>query len=83
MAEKSDRERIERLEQQITAMIALQEYSDAEIKRALLELARGYVWRQGLWARVRFAANVIGILGIFGGSVMALVTMFGFEVVRR
>ena len=67
----------------IEALLKEHEWADDTVQRALLEVARNHLWRQGLWARLRFAANVIGILGIVGGGAMALASVMGFEIVRR
>jgi hypothetical protein len=70
---------VERLE----AIIAHNKCDDLEIQRALLEVAQNHMWRAGLWARVRWAANVIGALGIVGGGLVVVGQTLGFEVLRK
>lgn len=64
-------------------IIAQNRCEDVEIQRALLEVAENHMWRAGLWARVRWAANVIGALGIVGGGVVVVGQSLGFEVLRK
>ena len=64
-------------------IIAQNRCEDVEIQRALLEVAQNHMWRAGLWARVRWAANVIGALGIVGGGLVVLGQTLGFEVLRK
>jgi hypothetical protein len=73
----------EELRRLIQSEIARHKWPDSEVQEVLLKVARDYVWRQGLWARVKFAVNVIGMLGILGGAVMACVSVLGLDVVRR
>jgi hypothetical protein len=63
--------------------ISRHKWAEKEVQEILLRVAQDYVWRRGLWARIKFAVNVIGMLGIIGGAVMALVSIFGLEVVRK
>jgi hypothetical protein len=72
----------EELRQLIMSEIAKQKWADKEVQEVLLKVAQDYVWRKGLWARVKFAINVIGMLGILGGAVMACASIFGLSVVR-
>jgi hypothetical protein len=64
-------------------IIAQNRCEDIEIQRALLEVAQNHMWRAGLWARVRWAANVIGALGIVGGGLVVVGQTLGFEVLRK
>jgi hypothetical protein len=64
-------------------IIAQNRCEDVEIQRALLEVAQNHMWRAGLWARVRWAANVIGALGIVGGGLVVVGQTLGFEVLRK
>jgi hypothetical protein len=64
-------------------IIAQNRCEDVEIQRALLEVAENHMWRAGLWARVRWAANVIGALGIVGGGLVVVGQTLGFEVLRK
>jgi hypothetical protein len=64
-------------------IIAQNRCEDVEIQRALLEVAQNHMWRAGLWARVRWAANVIGALGIVGGGLVVVGQSLGFEVLRK
>jgi hypothetical protein len=71
------------LVERIEAIIAQNRCEDVEIQRALLEVAQNHMWRAGLWARVRWAANVIGALGIVGGGLVVVGQSLGFEVLRK
>jgi hypothetical protein len=73
----------EELRQLIMSEVAKHKWADRDVQEVLLRVAQDYIWRKGLWARVKFAINVIGMLGILGGAVMACVSLFGLEVVRR
>lgn len=57
-------------------------FTDAQVQ-VLLSVAEAHIWRAGLWARIRWVANVIGALGIIGGSVAVLASFVGYEVVRK
>jgi hypothetical protein len=73
----------EQLKDAIEHEIARHQWADVEVQKILLEIAKAYVWRQGLWARVKFAVNVIGLLGVLGGAAIAVASVLGFEVIRR
>jgi len=73
----------EELRQLIEAEVNKHKWAEKEIQEILLQVARNYVWRQGLWTRIKFAVNVIGILGIIGGAALAVISVLGLEVVRR
>lgn len=78
---KCDPERIEELEQKVKELLeSHKDFNDKEIRRVLIEVAQNYVWKQGLIERIKFAANVIGMLGIIGGAVIAILTILGVEV---
>jgi hypothetical protein len=77
------RREFETLVTRLEEIIAQNRCEDVEIQRALLEVAQNHMWRAGLWARVRWAANVIGALGIVGGGLVVLGQTLGFEVLRK
>lgn len=79
--QSDDKERLKELEKKVLDLLeSSQDFSDKDIRRALVEVARSYVWRQGFFERLRYAANIIGILGIIGGAVVAVMTILGVEV---
>jgi hypothetical protein len=77
------RREFETLVTRLEEIIAQNRCEDVEIQRALLEVAQNHMWRAGLWARVRWAANVIGALGIVGGGLVVVGQTLGFEVLRK
>lgn len=73
----------EELRALIESEIRKHHWADEDIQAVLLQVARDYTWRQGLWARLKFFVNVIGLLGIIGGTALAVASVIGFEVVRK
>jgi hypothetical protein len=73
----------EELRQLIEAEVSKHKWAEKEIQEILLQVARNYVWRQGLWTRVKFAVNVIGILGVIGGAALAVISVLGLEIVHK
>ena len=76
-------DRIEKLEERIEQIIKDNKCEDREIQEALLAVARNHIWKQGLFARVQFWANLIGHLGTIGGLFFAATYLLGWEWVRR
>jgi len=58
------------------------QFSDKQVE-ILLSVVEAHVWRAGLWTRIRWAANVIGALGIISGAAAVLASFVGYEVVRK
>ena len=58
-------------------------WPDEAVQHALIEVARNHIWKQGLWARMKFVVNIAGFVGVLGSFIMFLVAIFGFEVVRQ
>ena len=58
------------------------QFTDAQVQ-VLLSVVEAHVWRAGLWTRIRWAANVIGALGILAGAASVLAALVGYEVVRK
>lgn len=71
------------LQRFIEAEVAKHHWAERDVQEVLLRVAQNYVWRQGLWARVKFAVNVIGFLGVIGGAALAVASVVGFDVVRK
>jgi hypothetical protein len=67
----------------IEAIIAENKCEDQEVQRALLQVAQDHIWRAGLWARIRWAANIIGAFGIIAGFAMGAAAFLGYDVVRK
>jgi hypothetical protein len=79
-----EQKRIAELEKQVELLLDLhKDLGDERIRRALMEVAQSYVWREGLFERFKFAVNVIGMLGLTGGAVIAVLTVLGIEITRR
>ena len=76
-------DQIDALKERVEAVIAANQCDDAALQQALIEVGRDRLWKQGLWTRIRYWANVVGTLGILGGALFWLSTLLGFEVVRR
>jgi phenylpyruvate tautomerase PptA (4-oxalocrotonate tautomerase family) len=58
------------------------QFNDAQV-RVLLDVVEAHVWRAGLWSRIRWAANVIGALGILAGGFAVAASAIGYEVIRK
>ena len=58
------------------------QFSDKQVE-ILLSVVEAHVWRAGLWTRIRWAANVIGALGIITGAAAVLASFVRYEVVRK
>lgn len=58
------------------------QFSDEQVN-ILLSVVEAHVWRAGLWSRIRWAANVIGALGILAGFGAVIASFIGYEVVRK
>ena len=68
---------------ELEAVIEAHGWPDAMVHQALLELAKEHLWKQGLFARLKFWANFIGFLGIIGGAIAMIATFFGLEIARK
>lgn len=73
----------DKIRQMVEELIKENHWADDVVQRALLEVARNHIWKQGLWARIKFVVNVVGFIGVLGGALMALLALFGVEVVRQ
>jgi hypothetical protein len=58
------------------------QFTDEQV-RIILLMVESHVWRAGLWTRIRWAANVIGALGVIGGGAIVVASFFGYEVTRQ
>lgn len=58
------------------------QFSDDQVQ-VLLSVVEAHVWRAGLWTRIRWAANVIGAMGIIAGATAVVASAIGYEVVRK
>lgn len=76
----SDEERIKLL---VEEMVKRHDWTDEEVQRALLEVARAHIWRRGLWARLKYVVNIAGFIGALSGLVMMAAAFFGWEIVRK
>ena len=80
----TDEDRIrELIRGELEGFIKAHGWPDDAVQQALLEVARNHLWKQGLMVRVRYWVNVIGFLGVIGGAVAMIVTVLGYDVVRR
>lgn len=90
MQDDEARAQIEELKARVEAIIDANHCEDETLQLALIEIGRDRIWRQGLWSRIRYWANVFGALGMIGGGLVAMATggawlaaTFGIELVRR
>jgi hypothetical protein len=58
-------------------------WPEKAVQEALIRVAKEHLWRQGLMIRLRYWANIIGVLGIIGGGLLFLASLLGFEVARK
>lgn len=73
----------ERLKRIVEDVLKQYDWSDEQIQSALLAVARAHIWKQGLWARMKFIVNVAGFVGAVSALFMAVFALFGWEIVRR
>lgn len=73
----------ERIRQVVEDLIKSNHWADSDVQRALLEVARQHIWKQGLWARMKFIVNIVGFIGVMGGTLMTILALLGLDVVRR
>jgi hypothetical protein len=79
-----DDERVRSLvRQEMEIFIKAHGWPDDVVHQALLDVARNHIWQQGLWARLKFVVNIIGFVGVIGGAVLLIVSVFGYDVVRK
>ena len=70
---------VERIE---AALNETPQFSDKQVE-ILLSDVEAHVWRAGLWTRIRWAANVIGAVGIIAGAAVVITSAIGYEVTRK
>lgn len=73
----------EKIKQIVEELIQQNHWADDEVQSALIEVARNHIWKKGLWARLKFIINIVGFIGVLSGAIMALLTLFGLDIVRR
>jgi len=80
----TDEERIrEMVRREMEAFIEQHGWPDRAVQEALLEVAKNHLWKQGFFVRLKYWANVVGFFGIIAGAIAMVVSVFGFEVVRK
>lgn len=67
----------QRLKRIIEEVLREHHWADDVVQKALLEVAREYMWRQGLWVRLKYVVNVIGFVGIVGTTVITVKAVMG------
>jgi hypothetical protein len=77
------REDYDALIQRIEKLLQENPQFDKQQVAILLDVVEAHVWRAGLWARIRWAANVVGALGILAGGVTVIASLIGYDVVRK
>jgi len=77
-----DEDRAKRLEELIESFVKDNKWDDREIQEALIIVARNHIWKQGLIARIKFWANLIGAIGVIGGLLLMLTNLLGVEVTK-
>jgi hypothetical protein len=58
-------------------------WPDEVVQQALLDVAKNHLWKQGFAMRLKYWANIVGFLGIIAGAVALVVSVLGYDVVRR
>jgi hypothetical protein len=80
----ADEDRIrELIRDELEALIKERGWPDDEATAALLEVAKNHVWAQGAYARIKYWANLIAMLGIIGTALVWIAGALGFELVKR
>ena len=80
----TDEDRIrEIIRSELEIFIKAHGWPDEFVQQALLDVAKNHLWRQGLVVRMRYWVNVIGFLGVIGGAIAMIVSVLGFDVVRK
>lgn len=75
-------DRAKRLEDLIEGFVRDNKWDDREIQEALITVARNHIWKQGLIARIKFWANLIGAIGVIGGLLLMFANFLGVEVTK-
>ena len=75
-------DRAKRLEELIEGFVKDNKWDDREIQEALITVARNHIWKQGLVARIKFWANLIGAIGVIGGLLLMFTNLLGIEVTK-
>lgn len=78
-----DDDRVKKLEDRIEQIIKDNKCQDKEIQEALIVIARNHIWKQSLYVKIKFWANLLGAIGVIGASVLFIVNFFGWEVRQR
>jgi hypothetical protein len=79
-----DEERLrELIRKEIEIFIKAHHWPDEQVQRALLQVAKDHLWKQGFYVKLKYWANVVGFLGIIGAAVAFVVSTLGWEVVRK
>jgi hypothetical protein len=72
----TDEDRVlELIRRELELFIRAHGWPDDVVRDALLEVARNHLWKQGFWVRVKFAANIVGILGGVGAALAAVLAL--------
>jgi hypothetical protein len=80
----TDEDRIrELIRRELEVFIKAHGWPDEQVQQALLEVAKAHMWNQGALVRLRYWANVVGMIGILGAAVLFIVSVLGFEVARK
>lgn len=79
----SDEERIRLIvAQEVEKMIRQHCWPDEIVLRALLDVAKNHLWKQGLWVRFKILSTIVGGLSVFAASIFGILSLFGIELVR-
>jgi hypothetical protein len=57
-------------------------WDDKVLQEALIEVAKNHLWKKGLWARLKMVFIVIAAAGSFMSIIVAIVSLFGWEIRR-
>jgi hypothetical protein len=80
----TDEDRIrELIRSEIEIVIKTHGWPDEVVMEALLQVAKNHLWQQGLMVRLRYWVNVVGFMGVIAGAIAMIVSILGFDVVRK
>ena len=79
----ADEEQIRKMvSQEVERVIREHCWPDEIVLRALLDVAKNHLWKQGLWIRFKILSTIVGGLSAFVVGILAILSLFGIELVR-
>lgn len=79
----ADEEHIRKIvSEEVERLIRERCWPDEIVLRALLDVAKSHIWKQGLWIRFKILSTIAGGLSVFVVGILAILSLFGIELVR-